>query len=475
MAEIVPGAVFSQQTLSVAAPNQLASSFFGIPALPPLREEDKINAVGPALEKIQQIHAEFPEKLQPLFIPMRYKVPFGGRGAGKSWSIARALLLMGKSVPLRIVCGREIMDSIAGSVHTLLSDQIHALGLDAFYEIGKAEIIGLNGTKFSFVGLRHNINKIRSLEGVDIFWVEEAQTVSGLSWDVLIPTIRKAGSEIWISFNPELETDETYKRFVLSPPTDAWVCKIGWRDNPWFSDMMNGERLTKRRQDPDGYMTVWEGNTRRTLQGAVYANELREARLQGRITRVPYDRSKPVYTFWDLGRRDMTSIWFAQIVGFQFRIIDFYQNNLKHIDHYLQLLQSKEYTYLTHWIPKDGASEQLGQKLTIEAQMKAKGFTTKIVKEESIFNGITAVRTIFPNCWIDEVNCAEGIQCLERYQYEVDEVTKLFSDKPLHNFWSHGADAFRYLALGLQEKEKAPKKVLKTIVPPTGAQGWMGR
>lgn len=430
-------------------------------------------------------NAEFPEKLEFLFQPMRYKVPYGGRGAGKSWGIARALLLMGQMRTLRIVCGREIMDSIAGSVHTLLADQIHALGLDSFYDIGKAEITGLNGTSFTFVGLRHNINKIRSLEGVNIFWVEEAQTVSGASWDILIPTIRKEGSEIWISFNPELESDETYKRFVLNPPSDSIVVKIGWRDNPWFSPMMNKERLTKRRQDPDGYLTTWEGQTRKTLDGAVYAKEIRAAMLANRITRVPYDPSKPVSTFWDLGRADNTSIWFAQVVGFEFRIIDFYQNNQHFIDHYMKALQGvdeqgikadgtrRSYTYLHHWIPPDGQAKTLGAKRTIEEQLRDNGFKVKIVAGESIANGINAARGIFPLCWFDAVNTADGMQCLERYQYEVDPETKEFSQNPLHNFWSHGADAFRYLALGLRDREKPAKKELVTPSLPGHAQGWM--
>jgi phage terminase large subunit len=162
--------------------------------------------------------AEFPEKLQGLFQPARYKVYYGGRGSAKSWSVARALLIIGAGRTLRIVCAREIQKSIAQSVHQLLKDQIAALGLTDFYRVTDTAIIGLNGTEFTFVGLKHNIQSVKSLEGADICWVEEAQTVSKSSWATLIPTIRKPESEIWITFNPDLNTDDTYVRFVKNPP-----------------------------------------------------------------------------------------------------------------------------------------------------------------------------------------------------------------------------------------------------------------
>ena len=156
--------------------------------------------------------AEFPVKLQGLFKKARYKVCLGGRGGAKSWGIARALLILGAKSPIRILCAREFQASIKDSVHKLLCDQIDALGLLPFYEITQTSIRGFNGTEFAFVGLKNNPTNIKSFEGVDICWVEEAQTVSRLSWNVLIPTIRKQGSEIWISFNPDLETDEKIGR-----------------------------------------------------------------------------------------------------------------------------------------------------------------------------------------------------------------------------------------------------------------------
>jgi phage terminase large subunit len=160
--------------------------------------------------------ADFPKKLQFLFDPHRYKVAYGGRGSGKSWSMARALLLQASNKPLRILCAREVQKSIKQSVHTLLNDQIQALGLGPLYEVLESEIRSRSGSSFSFTGLATNtVESIKSFEGCDIVWVEEAQTVSKKSWDILIPTIRKPNSEIWVSFNPNIDTDDTYTRFVV--------------------------------------------------------------------------------------------------------------------------------------------------------------------------------------------------------------------------------------------------------------------
>jgi len=136
--------------------------------------------------------------------------------------------------------------------------------------------------------------------------VEEAKNVSRNSWAVLIPTIRKAGSEIWVSFNPELETDETYQRFIRNPPPGAIVRKLTYRDNPWLSDVSRAEIEHLKATKPDDYLNVYEGHCRVTLDGAIYADELRAATQDGRITRVPYDESIPVQTFWDLGWADCT-------------------------------------------------------------------------------------------------------------------------------------------------------------------------
>jgi phage terminase large subunit len=398
--------------------------------------------------------AEFPEKLSFLFQPARYKCLYGGRGGAKSWGVARALLIQGAASPLRILCAREFQNSITESVHHLLQSQITELGLETFYGVQNTTIKGANGTEFVFAGLRNNITKIKSFEGVDRVWVEEAQTVSKSSWDTLIPTIRKDGSEIWLTFNPELETDETYQRFVKNPPSDAKVVKINWNDNPWFPETLRKEKDELKARDPDGYQNIWQGECRVTLDGAIYARELRQAQEEGRIRNVPFDAIKQVHTFWDLGWADNTSIWFAQTVNGELRLIDYYANNQMPLQHYIQVLQSKGYVYGTDWLPHDAKAKTLATGRSVEEIMTSMGRKVQIVPNLSVADGINAARTIFNRCFFDEKKCADGLQSLRHYRYDVNDSGE-YSARPLHDYHSHAADAFRYLAVAIEEDRPA--------------------
>jgi phage terminase large subunit len=395
--------------------------------------------------------AEFPEKLQFLFEPHRYKILYGGRGGAKSWGVARALLIQGAASPLRILCAREFQNSIADSVHHLLQSQISAIGLDNFYEIEKAAIYGRNGTQFVFAGIKNNTSKIKSFEAIDRVWIEEAQNVSKSSWDTLIPTVRKDASEIWATYNPELETDETHQRFVINTPADAAVVKINWSDNPWFPEVLQKEKDALKAKDPDGYQNIWEGNCRVTLEGAIYAKELRVAQEEGRIRNVPYDALKQVHTFWDLGWADNTSLWFTQSVNNELRLIDYYSNNQQPLQHYIQVMQNKGYIYGTDWLPHDAKAKTLATGRSVEEIMVAHGRKVQIVPNLSIFDGINAARTIFNRCYFDERKCSEGLQSLRHYRYDVDPDSKQFSGRPLHDHNSHAADAFRYFAVAIEE------------------------
>ena len=176
----------------------------------------------------------FPKAFKGLFKPARYKVFHGGRGSAKSWSVARAIVMITASRPVRVLCARELQNSISDSVHKLLSDQIHEMRLDSYFSITANMIRSTVGSEILFKGLRHNVNEIKSTEGVDLCWVEEAQRVSKSSWEILIPTIRKDGSEIWITFNADSEDDPTYQRFIIHPPPDSFVKLVNYDQNPFF-------------------------------------------------------------------------------------------------------------------------------------------------------------------------------------------------------------------------------------------------
>jgi phage terminase large subunit len=417
-----------------------------------------------------QPKAEFPEKLHCLFKPARYKILYGGRGGAKSWGVARALLIQAAQSPLRILCAREFQTSLKDSVHKLLCDQVQALGLESFFDITQATIRGKNGSEFNFVGLKNNVANVKSYEGVDLCWVEEAQSVSRLSWNTLIPTIRKEKSEIWITFNPELETDETYQRFVVNPPEGAIVQKINWSDNPWFPETLKAEKDALKLRDLNAYNTVWEGLCRQTVDGAIFAKEMQEAEKEGRITRVPYDATKPVHAVFDLGWSDNTAIWFLQFVGMETRLIRYIEDSQKTISYYLATMQTYGYVYDTIWLPHDAENKTLAAAgRSIDDIVRAAGYKTHILPKVPVLDSINAARTIFPSCWFDREHAADGLACLRHYRYEVDPDTGQFSRTPLHDQYSHGADAFRYIALMIKEPAKRKKSA-----PVAHVGGWMG-
>ncbi len=223
-----------------------------------------------------QIRVKIPPFYSFLARPMRYKSIHGGRGAARSWSVGRVLIAKASSQKLRILCAREFQSSIKESVHQLLTDQIIACGLSSFYTVTRDSIKSTCGSEFLFKGLRHNPLEIKSLEGIDICWVEEAQSVSKESWDVLIPTIRKDNSEIWLSWNTGMETDATYQVFVVNKPPDCISVKATWRDNPYFPEVLERERLHCLAVDPDAHDHIWEGNLLKVSEAAIFRNKFEE-------------------------------------------------------------------------------------------------------------------------------------------------------------------------------------------------------
>jgi phage terminase large subunit len=422
-----------------------------------------------------ELRVQIPEKFEFLYWPLRYKIAWGGRGSAKSTTFADALITKGLSEPLRILCARETQTSIKDSVHQLLDDRIRLRGLTDLYNVGQAEITGPNGTSFIFAGLRQNIGNIKSFEGIDIVWVEEAQSVSKESWDVLIPTIRKAGSEIWVSFNPELETDATYQRFVINPPPSAHVVHVTFRDNPWFYLTALVEEMEhSKRTDPDGYHNVWEGYCRRSIEGAIYASELRAAEIENRITQVPYNPIKTVNTCWDIGYGDTNAIWCVQTIGYQYHLIDYYENRQKNLDHYLKWLQQRDYVYGQHYLPHDAAAPELGSGKSIEEQMREKGFEPRVVKRLRVQDAISAARTMFNVCWFDAEKCSDGLKALRHYRYGKVETGQQEKREPLHDWSSHGADAFRTFAVGIQPDEPEEPEYRRRPYSSVGsAHGWM--
>lgn len=449
------------------------------------------------------LQLEFPKKLSFLLNESaRLKILYGGRGGGKTINGIRALVIHSCRRKLEIVCFRELQRSIQESLHGQIVNEIQAIGLTDKFEIQNSQIINLvTGSRFTFEGLRYNISKIKSRARIDIAVIEEGDNTSKTSLDVLMPTVRSRdygngdlggpfgkGPEIWIFFNPKLDTDEVYKRFVLkrdlyAPEYDkegnryAIVCKINYSDNKWFPDDLRREMELLKFHSLEDYLHIWEGTTKQVLDGAIYAQEIKKVLVEGRRGKIVYDPSRPVHTFWDLGHDDYTSIWFVQQVGMEYNLINFYQNRLQKIAHYIEKLQSFSYNYGTHYLPHDADSETLASRSVARIVRDTYPGKVRVVARVSQkVVGIRAGRQVFDLCNFDEENTSDGWQCLCRYQYEVDENGK-WSVNPKHDEFSHGADAFQTFALSLKPEQAVKKRTVATgkiLTINKSVNNWMG-
>jgi phage terminase large subunit len=400
---------------------------------------------------------QFPEKLDFLFSPARYKVAYGGRGSGKSWSFARALLILGCQRKLRILCTREVQNSIKDSVHKLLSDQIEGMGLGAHYQVLTTEIRGINGTEFLFAGLAtQTAESLKSYEGVDIVWCEEAHKISRRSWTILIPTIRKESSEIWVSFNPELDDDETYTRFVVNPPPDAVVVRVNYHDNPWFPLVLERERQHAKATLPaDEYANIWEGSCRSAIDGAIYAGEIQNAIETGRICPLPYEPKFRAHVVFDLGWNDSTAIMVVQRHLSEARVIDYIEDSHKTLDWYSSELRNRRYNWGTVFLPHDGDHKNLQTGLSAVQVMRDLGWEdVRVVDNVPLEVGIKTARQSFRQFYFDKDRTTRLVQCLKRYRRAINATTNE-PGAPLHDEYSHASDCFRYTALALPQMTNA--------------------
>ena len=398
-----------------------------------------------------------PPKLIPVFNkPARYRVAKGGRGSAKTRTFALMTAVRGYQCGMegktgQILCGREFMNSLEDSSLEEVKAAIRSVPwLEDYYELGEKYIRSKDGrVSYTFAGLRRSLDSLKSKARIILAWIDEAETVSEAAWRKLIPTVREDNSEIWVTYNPESKESATHKRFVEQTPDDAIVVDMNWRDNPWFPAVLEAERLEDKRKRPDIYDHVWEGDFLVHAEGAYYATEMRDAKDQGRIGTVAYAPSMPVTTAWDLGVGDSTAIWFAQHVGAEVRLIDYYESSGVGLDHYVRVLNEKGYIYGNHILPHDVRVRELGSgKSRMEVLDSLGARPISVAPQLMVDDGIQAVRSMLANCWFDAERCERGIDALRQYHREYDDNGKVWRSRPSHDWASHGSDAFRYLAVG---------------------------
>ena len=404
------------------------------------------------------------EVFEPLLAPARYKGAWGGRGSGKSHFFAELLVeecLANKGT--RAVSIREVQKTLKESSKRLIEDKLKTLrvasghGFKVFNEVIQTPGDGV----ITFTGMQdHTADSIKSLEGYRVAWVEEAQSLSARSLQLLRPTIRLEGSELWFGWNPRRKSDAVDALLRgESLPTGAAVVKANWKDNPHFPSVLEQERLDCLRIQPEQYEHVWEGGYATVLEGAYFAASLAVAKAEGRISRVAADPLLTLRAFADIGgtgaRADAFTIWIAQFVGKEIRVLDYYEAQGQPLATHLAWMRSKGYTpdRCQWWLPHDGDTQDKVFDVSYASALKDALYKVTVVPNQgkgAAKARIEAARRLFPSIWFNDMPTEPGRDALGWYHEKKDEARNIGLG-PDHDWSSHGADAFGLMCVAYEE------------------------
>lgn len=414
---------------------------------------------------------------EPLLSPARYRAAYGGRGSGKSWFFAGLLVeecLMNPGT--RAVCIREVQKSLKESAKRLIEDQLGKwrLGEKQGFRILTDRIDTPGGGVIIFQGMQdHTAESVKSLENFRIAWCEESQSLSARSLGLLRPTIRAEGSEIWFSWNPTRKSDPVDQLFRAGElPTNATVVEANWSDNPWFPSVLEQERLDCLRTQPDQYGHTWLGEYASVLTGAYYATHLAEARQQGRIGKVAADPLMQTRAFWDIGFNDATSIFIAQFVGREVRVLDYYEAQGQPLSAHLDWLRSRGWSSVLCVLPHDGSHGNAVTGIRFEDHIRQAGFKAETIANMgrgAAMKRIEAARRLFPSMWFNAETTQAGLDAIGWYHEKRDGARNIGLG-PDHDWSSHAADAFGLMAVAYEaprEKQKPRERVA------VGGGSWM--
>jgi phage terminase large subunit len=413
---------------------------------------------------VSTLQIDTAEVFEPLLAPARYKGAWGGRGSGKSHFFAELLVeecLANKGT--RAVSIREVQKTLKESSKRLIEDKLRTLGVatghgfKVFNEVIQTPGDGV----ITFTGMQdHTADSIKSLEGYRIAWVEEAQSLSARSLQLLRPTIRLEGSELWFGWNPRRKSDavDALLRGEMLP-TGAAVVNANWKDNPKFPAVLEQERLDCLRLQPEQYEHVWQGAYATVLEGAYYAASLALAKQEGRISRVAADPLLTLRAFADIGgtgaRADAFTIWIAQFVGKEIRVLDYYEAQGQPLATHLAWMRSKGYTpdRCQWWLPHDGDTQDKVFDVSYASALKDALYKVTVVPNQgkgAAKARIEAARRLFPSIWFNDVPTEPGRDALGWYHEKKDEERNIGLG-PDHDWSSHGADAFGLMCVAYEE------------------------
>ena len=431
-----------------------------------------------------QLNVKLPRVYLPLERPARYKAVYGGRGSGKSHNRAAALVEYCLDFKgLRAVCIREIQKTLKESSKRLIEDKLHEYGLGlrhgfrVFNEVIQTPGDGI----ITFQGMQDSTaESIKSLERYNIAWVEEAQTLSARSLQLLRPTIRAENSELWFTWNPRRKTDPVDYMFRgPQVPSNATVVRANWSDNPFFPDVLEQERLDDLRMNPDQYAHIWEGSYATVSQGAYYARNIAEAKRERRIGRVAKDPLMKIHLFADIGgtgaKADAFVFWAAQVIGKEIRVLNYYEVVGQPLDAHLNWLRSQGYepNRTQIWLPHDGATQDKVYAVSYQSAFEAAGYNVEVIPNQgrgAAMLRVEAGRRWFASCYFHEESTSAGIEALGSYHERKDE-TRNIGLGPEHDWASHGADAFGLMCVAVEELFNKPKSRASEEI---NIGGWMG-
>lgn len=435
-----------------------------------------------------EIRLELPPKLVDVFDgPADVRGSYGGRGSGKTRTFAKMSAVRGYiwSQAGRegiILCGRQFMNSLDDSsleeVKAAIREEPWLL---EHYEIGEKYVRTKDGrVSYKFTGLDRNINSVKSKARILLCWVDEAEPVTELAWQTLIPTLREEDSELWVTWNPASKKSATHKRFRESSDTLMKVVELNWRDNPWFPAILERKRLKDKVERPDSYDHIWEGDFVTVVEGAYYAAALAEARREGRIGNVSADPLMTYRAIWDIGgtgaKADATAIWIAQFVGREIRFLDYYEAVGQPLATHVQWLRDNGYGKALCVLPHDGVNAEKVHSVTYEGALRDAGFDVTVVPNQGTGAAkmrIEAARRLFPRMWFDEKKCAGGVEALGWYHEKRDEERGIGLG-PSHDWSSHGADAFGLASVVYEEPYVRPSRSRYSGISGGNSSSWMG-
>lgn len=378
----------------------------------------------------------------------------------------------------RGVCIREVQKDLSESAKRLIEDKIQAFGLGASFDCQRAQIVTPGGGVIIFEGMQdHNSESIKSLEGFDVAWVEEAQTLSATSLGMLRPTIRKSGSELWFSWNPTRKTDAVDDFFRGERKTRrAAVVSANWSDNPWFPSELEEERIEDAELRAEQYDHIWGGGYRAVTEGAYYAASLTQAKAEGRISNVSPDPLMTFRAFWDIGgtgaKADACSIWVAQFIGREIRALNYYEAKGQPLATHVAWLRDNGYGKALCFLPHDGASNDKVFDVSYESALRDAGFDVEVIPNQgkgAAAKRIEEARRLFPRIWFNAATTEAGRDALGAYHERKDEARNIGLG-PEHDWASHGADAFGLMCVAHEEPRVKREKAREPA-----AGGWMGR